>query len=122
MFSDSQLAKIFKRTQGHCHFCGDLLALESYAQVDGSPGAWEIDHVVQRGKSGTKDLSNCLPACVKCNRLRWHRSGHEVRNLLLCGLIAKDEIKKKSVIGKAMEALKEKRLKANLRRRRGLGK
>ncbi|MFH0795274.1 MAG: HNH endonuclease, partial [bacterium] len=105
MFSDSQLAAIFKRTKGHCHFCGDPLVLQNYARADSLAGAWEIDHVIQRSKGGTKGTSNCLAACVKCNRLRWHRTGSQVRDLLLYGLIAKDEIKKRSEVGKALEEL-----------------
>ena len=122
MFSDKQLAELFNRTKGHCHFCGDPLVFDSYGKADHDEGAWEIDHVIQKGKGGTKDVSNCLAACVKCNRLRWHRAGQEVRDLLLYGLIAKDEIKKGTQVGKTMEYLKDKRLKANFRRRRKKGK
>ena len=122
MFSDNQLAEIFNRTKGHCHFCGDPLVFDSYGKADQTEGAWEIDHVIQKGKGGSKDASNCLAACIKCNRLRWHRTGQEVRDLLMYGLIAREEIKKKTQIGKAVEELKEKRLLANLSRRRKVGK
>ena len=122
MFSDSQLTEVFNRTKGHCHFCGDPLIFDSYGKADRTEGAWEIDHVIQKGKGGSKDASNCLAACIKCNRLRWHRSGQEVRDLLMYGLIAREEIKKKTQIGKAVEELKEKRLLANLSRRRKVGK
>jgi 5-methylcytosine-specific restriction endonuclease McrA len=120
MLSDAQLAEIFSRTKGHCHFCGDPLVLDSSAKTDHDEGAWEIDHVIQKGKGGSNGLSNCLAACIKCNRLRWNRSGQEVRDLLLYGLIARDEIKKKTQIGEAIEGLKEKRLLANQNRRRKL--
>jgi len=122
MFSGTQLAEIFSRTQGHCHFCGDSLAFESYGKTDYEEGAWEIDHVIQKGKGGNKEASNCLAACIKCNRLRWHRTGQELRDLLLLGLIARDEIRKKTQTGKAIEELKEKRLLTNQIRRRKLGK
>ena len=122
MFSDNQLHEVFNRTKGHCHFCGDPLVFDNYGKAEVLEGAWEIDHVIQKGKGGTKDVSNCLAACVKCNRLRWHRTGQEVRDLLLYGLIAKDEIKKGTQVGKTMEDLKDKRLKANFRRRRKKGK
>lgn len=122
MFSDTQLAEVFSRTKGHCHFCGDPLVYDSYGKEDHVEGAWEIDHVIQKGKGGSEDISNCLAACRKCNRLRWHRTGQGVRDLLLYGLIAKDEIKKKSPVGKAIEELREKRLLTNQSRRRSLGK
>ena len=122
MYSDNKLAEIFDRTKGHCHFCGDHLVFEGYGKTEASEGAWEIDHVIQKGKGGPKDPSNCLSACVKCNRLRWHRTGQEVRDLLLYGLIVRDEIKKGTQVGKTMEDLKKKRLKATLSRRRKAGK
>lgn len=122
MFSDAQLAQVFGKTEGHCHFCGDPLVLARYAKQEALPGAWEIDHVVQRGKGGSKSIANCLPACVRCNRLRWHRTGEEVRDLLLYGLIVKDEIKRRSRFGQIVEDLKRKRLEANRKRRRNLGK
>jgi 5-methylcytosine-specific restriction endonuclease McrA len=86
MLSDKKLTEVFAKTKGHCHFCGDRLTLAKYAEPEASRGAWEIDHVVQKAKGGLKDISNCLPACVKCNRLRWHRSGKDVRDLILFGL------------------------------------
>jgi 5-methylcytosine-specific restriction endonuclease McrA len=121
MFSKKILTKIFERTQGHCHFCGDSLTFDRYGTTRGSniDGAWEADHVIQKGKGGRKDASNCLPACVRCNRLRWHRKGDELRDVIFIGLIAKDEIRKKSVLGQALDQLRKKRLSLNERRRRG---
>lgn len=58
------------------------------------------------------------PACTRCNRLRWHRTGKQVRELLLIGLVAVDEIKKGSLIGKQLEDIRAKRLEHNLSRRR----
>jgi hypothetical protein len=122
MFSERQLDEVFSRTKGHCHFCGDPLVFDSYGKPDHVEGAWELDHVIQKGKGGSNDAANCLAACVKCNRLRWHRTGQEVRDLLFYGLMARDEIKKGTQVGKTMEELKEKRYSANVRRRRKSGK
>jgi len=122
MYSDSKLAEIFDRMNGHCHFCGDLLIFDKYGKNEAVKGAWEIDHVIQKGKGGPKDRSNCLAACIRCNRLRWYRSGQEIRDLLLCGLIAKDEIKKGTQVGKTIQELKKKRLNTNIKRRRKVGK
>ena len=111
---------IFEKTNGHCHFCGDAVVLEKYGyrNINSSDGAWEIDHVVQKGKGGNKSPENCLPACVKCNRLRWHRKGDNIRNLMQLGLIANDEIKKGSEIGKTVKKLFDKRLENNKKRQR----
>ena len=120
MFSNQQLREVFERTTGHCHFCGDKLSLEHYGDGTGEElvGAWEADHVIQRGKGGSKSAANCLPACVRCNRLRWHRKGKQLRELLLLGLVAYDEIKKRTEIGKKISALKKLRLERNKSRRR----
>lgn len=122
MFSKDQRKEIFDRTNGHCHFCGDPLIFESYGKLDQEQGAWAIDHIIQRGRGGSKDVSNCLPACTTCNRYRWHRSGKEVRDLLLYGLVARDEVRKGTRIGEAIAKLKEKRLLVNQSRRRKMGK
>ncbi len=108
MLTDGALRVVFDRTAGHCHFCGDPLILAKYGwkSLDDLDGAWELDHVIQKGKGGSRNTDNCLAACVRCNRLRWHRHGHDLRELLLLGLIAKDEIKKSSPLGQELLKLK----------------
>ncbi len=115
-----RLKAIFDKTQGHCHFCGDPIILENWGRknVDNLKGVWELDHVIQKHTGGAKDASNCLPACFECNRLRWHYSGQEMREILRLGLLAKREIKKNSVTGKTLIKLREQRLEENLRRRK----
>ena len=113
------LQRIWEKTNGHCHFCGDPVKLEKrgYAPKGSLLGYWETDHVIQRGKGGALSQDNCLPACTQCNRLRWHHKGNRLRELLALGLIAKDEIKKKSQIGKMLLDLKRKRSLQNTKRR-----
>ena len=120
MYSNENLKIIFNNTFGHCHFCGDPLNFEKYGckEIENIEGAWEADHIHQKAKGGRIDESNCLPACVRCNRLRWHRKGNELREVILLGLIAKKEIKKNSIIGKQILELKDKRLQENKKRRR----
>ncbi|MDD4286789.1 MAG: HNH endonuclease signature motif containing protein [Candidatus Peribacteraceae bacterium] len=120
MFTGNALALIFQKTEGHCHFCGDPLILKKYGckNINDLNGAWEADHVIQRAKGGKKEADNCLPACVYCNRLRWNRKGDNLREVLLLGLIAKDQMKKSSPIGKTLTGLMMKRLTSNERRRR----
>ncbi|MFH1698785.1 MAG: HNH endonuclease signature motif containing protein [Candidatus Omnitrophota bacterium] len=115
-----QLKEIFDKTRGHCHFCGDKLAFNKYGYKKNSKtmGIWEADHIIQKGKGGIDSADNYLPACLYCNRLRWDRRGRDMRELILFGLIAKEEIKKNSEIGNILLKLKKKRLKANLRRRK----
>lgn len=122
MIPNSKLKNVFNKTKGHCHFCGDHLVLEKYGVKDINKlnGSWEADHIIQKSKGGSTKTENCLPSCVRCNRLRWHRKGKNLRDLIFLGLIAHDEIKKKTTLGKNIAGLKEKRLKANKSRRRNI--
>lgn len=117
MITNRKIKGIFDRTHGHCHFCGDSLILEKYG-LKSVNGVWEADHIHQKGKGGANDADNCLPACYRCNRLRWHRRGDEIRSLLFLGLIAKAEIKKKTSLGRKIMDLKNIREQQNIKRRR----
>ncbi len=121
--TEGQLRQIWEKTQGHCHFCGDPVHFEKRGWVAGDlTGYWEVDHVIQRDKGGYDSLDNYLPACTRCNRLRWHRKGEAVRELLFLGLIARDEIAKSTVVGEKLDELREKRLKQNIARRQSTKK
>lgn len=122
MWTDKVLREIYERTNGRCHFCGDKVVFEKYGlkNIDDVNGVWESDHIIQKGKGGTKNHKNCLPACWKCNRLRWHRKGKDIRKLLILGLIAKEEIKKKTKLGNVLGNLKKNRELKNKNRRRKL--
>jgi 5-methylcytosine-specific restriction endonuclease McrA len=114
-----QLLKIWEKTDGHCHFCGDPVDFEKRGyNVDDQKGHWEVDHVIQKGKGGRKSVDNCLPSCTRCNRLRWHRKGEDIRELLLLGLIAQKEVRKSSIMGNKLQELKTKKLQENRRRRK----
>ena len=115
---ESALRKIFEKTHGHCHFCGDPIEFEKRGWNSALNGHWEVDHVVQRHKGGSLKTQNCLPTCTRCNRLRWHRTGDSLRNLLLVGLIGMDEIKRGTQMGKKLKEMKQKRLDENMTRRR----
>ena len=115
---ENQLREIFDKTRGHCHFCGDPVVFERRGWAEDLTGYWEVDHVIQRGKGGSRGPENCLPACTRCNRLRWHRTGEAVRELLLLGLIGREEIRKGTKIGANLGELRQKRLAANRGRRR----
>ncbi len=112
-----ELRAIFDKTSGHCHFCGDPIKFENRGWALTMDGHWEVDHVIQRDKGGAKTAENCLPACTRCNRLRWHRSGDAVRELLWLGTIAMREIKYGTRVGKQLETLRQERLDENAMRR-----
>ena len=98
-----ELRTIWKKTNGHCHFCGDVLSFgkRGYRRQRAS-GCWEADHVIQRHRGGAVAAENCLPACTRCNRLRWHRAGGEIRQLLRLGIIALSEIEKQTAAGRQL--------------------
>lgn len=100
MYSAAERRIIFDKTQGVCHFCGDPLLFEKYdLRREGEIATWNIDHVNQRCKGGAESIENCLPICVTCNRLRWERTGANLREALFLGIIALKEVKKGSVVG-----------------------
>lgn len=115
---ESSLRTIFERMSGHCHFCGDPIKFENRGWSDVMDGHWEVDHVIQRDKGGVVATENCLPACTRCNRLRWHRTGESLRHILLLGIIARKEIKSNSRMGRKLAALHAERLAENEVRRR----
>jgi 5-methylcytosine-specific restriction endonuclease McrA len=112
------LRVIFEKTNGHCHFCGDPIAFEHRGWSRLPDGHWEVDHVAQRGKGGGASVENCLPACTMCNRLRWSRTGNDLRELLLMGLVALDEVRKGSELGRQLLVRRDHRLERNRARRR----
>ncbi len=113
------LRVIFSRTAGHCHFCGDPLIFgkRGLKHRKNENGAWEVDHIIQKDKGGKSLVDNYLPACVRCNRLRWHRKGKDLRELLLLGIIGTGEIRKGTKTGERILELKDKRNKENKKRR-----
>jgi hypothetical protein len=119
--TEGQLRAIWERTGGHCHFCGDPVKFEKRGWAVQLDGHWEVDHVIQRGKGGARSVQNCLPACTRCNRLRWHRAGAAVRELLELGLIAREEIQRRTVVGLTLADLHSDRSKLNQNRRRQRG-
>jgi len=115
---EQQLRLIWEKTHGHCHFCGDPVEFQKRGWTDGElVGYWEVDHIIQRGKGGAMSPENCLPACTRCNRLRWHRTGEAIRELLLLGLVASSEVRRHSDVGNDLERLRQDWLRRNERRR-----
>ena len=117
----AQLRAIWEKTAGHCHFCGDPVDFQRRGyrpeRIDGS---WEVDHVVQRAKGGAVKIENCLPACTRCNRLRWHRRGAALRHLLELGMIARREVDRMTELGKKLVILRSKQDRQNAKRRGNL--
>ncbi len=115
--------QVYLRTNGKCHFCGEDLVFESYglkkknADDEFEKGSWEIDHVVPRANGGKDNIENLLPACKACNGLRWFRKGTAIHRIMLLGILAVEEIDKKSDVGSKMDSIYAKRKKTNVERR-----
>lgn len=100
---EKALLRVFLKTEGHCHFCGDPLSFEQRRRGK-SDSAWESDHIFQLKKGGPRGAENTLPTCWRCNQLRWGRTGDSLRRLLVAGLVAIQEIERR---GEASERLLE---------------
>ena len=66
-YDRTDLARIYRRTDGHCHLCGKKLSLRNYGRF-GAKGSWEVEHSVAVANGGTDHGNNKLPACISCNR------------------------------------------------------
>jgi len=116
--TEVQLRQIWKKTNGHCHFCGDPVSLRKRGyRSQRSDGSWEVDHVIERDKGGLSSTENYLPACTSCNRLRRHRTGSQLRQLLMIGMIAQREIDNLTDTGKKLVTLRHRQTQVNKRRR-----
>jgi HNH endonuclease len=115
--NEDRLSEIFQKTGGYCHYCGDRLRFANRGWSANPRGHWEVDHVIQRGKGGSSSAENCLPACTECNRLRWARTGPALRRLVRLGLIATEEIDRRSPLGLDLEAMLKRRSLENENRR-----
>jgi len=78
-FDNKRLGEIFKKTDGLCHICRKKLARKNYG-VQGSRGAWEVEHSNPRAKGGSDHLNNLYPACISCNRSKGASTTKIARN------------------------------------------
>ena len=113
--------EIFLKTGGLCHFCGEKLVFNA---IRGEEGRWNIDHILPFSREGKDCLENYLPICKTCNRLRWNFESGRIRELLRYGIIAHNQVKRKTNTGKEIQSLYNKKIELNKKRRKGnlLGK
>ena len=99
---------ILAKTNGTCHVCGGKVG-----------DKWQADHVVPHSHGGAADGANCLPICVRCNRLRWCYPPDVFQLVITLGVYAKDEIRRGTSLGRHLVELVERRSKHNEGRRVG---
>lgn len=67
MAKDLQRLKlIYDRTDGYCHICHRKLSFNNHG-VNGTKGAWHVEHSIAKFNDGTDRLSNLYAACISCN-------------------------------------------------------
>lgn len=80
---------LIMRQNGHCVWCGELMAQETFRNHAGDviddPRKATTDHVVALAAGGATDDKNCVAACQACNTLRgkyntkvWQREMQEL--------------------------------------------
>lgn len=59
-FSKEDRISIYRKTDGHCYLCGELVAFNSF----------EIEHHIPVSKGGTNELCNLFCSCHNCNSIK----------------------------------------------------
>jgi 5-methylcytosine-specific restriction endonuclease McrA len=77
-YSQSELEKIFSRTNGRCHLCHTRLAFINYG-AGGRRGSWEVEHSIPQARGGTHHGNNLYAAHIGCNRQKGTITSRTVR-------------------------------------------
>jgi hypothetical protein len=65
-------ADLFKRQNGHCHYCGRQMVNDA-PRISGMPRAHEeatLEHLVSFADGGVTSGENCRAVCFLCNNLK----------------------------------------------------
>jgi len=107
--------EIYKKTGGRCHFCARRVKLTAKS---GEYGRWQVDHILPKKHGGANLLSNYLPICKRCNRLRWFLDPKRMKKTFLYGYIAYREVQKKTELGRQLHLLYLEKKATNKKHRR----
>lgn len=70
--------RLFKKTDGHCYYCGVELSL-----IPGDVKPFMIaEHFIAKANGGSDRVANIVPACSKCNKLKGKYTIEQFRALL----------------------------------------
>ena len=83
--SNSKKDRVWNKTHGHCHLCGERL----------NKADWQIDHLVPRERGGADEDWNLLPICGFCNRMKKAATEYKMRRILMYGRYCLDEAAKR---------------------------
>jgi hypothetical protein len=68
-YTDDEIKWVYKRTAGHCFYCGEHLTLGCYGLV-ADRGAWDIDDFIPTLNKGERRRENWVPACLFCDCIK----------------------------------------------------
>ncbi len=102
---NNERARVWNRTEGHCHLCSARLKWDD---------KWHIDHLVPRHSGGPDEDWNLLPACTFCNGIKKSAVTYKMRRVLMYGRYCLDEATRRgeSEHGATIYECVEKRVKA----------
>jgi len=66
--------KVYRKYRGKCAYCG--------ASIEFREG-FEIDHLKPKSRGGTNDIDNLMPACERCNQLKYNSDIEEFRDKII---------------------------------------
>ena len=72
-YSEQELRRIWKSTDGRCHLTGRRLKLKDYGRT------WEVEHSKARAKGGSDHGNNLKPALIAANRSKQTMTSRAVR-------------------------------------------
>jgi hypothetical protein len=77
-YSSEQLDRIYAKTDGHCHTCGNRITRSHHGRIDVATG-WHVDHSRAKANGGADHPNNLFPACWECNLRKQTMSAREMR-------------------------------------------
>ena len=72
-FSRKKRGMVFRKTDGHCAYCG--VTLDPFS-------CWHVDHAIPQARGGSNDPGNLFPSCASCNRSKGNRTVREFNDAL----------------------------------------
>lgn len=81
LFDDQTRAAVLQKTGGLCYICYRRYE-PNLPSTNATFNRLEIDHIVPFSKWGPDDISNLMPICERCNKLKSNLDLAEARRLI----------------------------------------
>jgi len=66
--------KVYRKYKGKCAYCGANIEFRK---------EFEIDHLIPKSQGGTNDIDNLMPACERCNHLKYNYDIEEFKKRII---------------------------------------